>query len=56
VELSENGKNRKLIDILDAIKFNQCMIFVNKTSRAKALNQLLVDQNFPSICVFGALH
>jgi len=32
------------------------MIFVNKTSRAKALNNLLVDQNFPSICVYGGMH
>jgi len=55
VELKENEKNRKLIDILDAVQFNQCMIFVSKTTRCKALNSLLCDQSFPSIAVYGGL-
>jgi len=42
VALDENAKNRKLIDILDVVQFNQCMIFVRKTSRAIALNNLLI--------------
>jgi len=55
VDISESAKNRKLIDILDATQFNQCMVFVRTVQRARALNNLLVGQNFPSICVFGSM-
>lgn len=51
VSLREDEKNRKLFDILDAIQFNQVVIFVNKRTRADALNKLLVKGNFPSITV-----
>ena len=54
-KLSEVEKNRKLIDILDAVQFNQCMIFVSKVPRAVALNALLQQQSFPSIVVYGRL-
>lgn len=54
-KLSENEKNRKLIDILDAVQFNQCMIFVSHINRAVALNALLQQQSFPSIVVYGRL-
>merc|ERR1711907_706347 len=55
-KLEENEKNRKLIDILDNVQFNQCMIFVSKVPRARALNQLLQSQSFPSIVVYGRLN
>mmetsp|Transcript_17838 Transcript_17838/g.69163 ORF Transcript_17838/g.69163 Transcript_17838/m.69163 type:complete len:430 (+) Transcript_17838:123-1412(+) len=51
VSLRENEKNRKLFNILDAIQFNQVVIFVNKRTRAEALSKLLVKGNFPAITV-----
>jgi ATP-dependent RNA helicase UAP56/SUB2 len=55
VRLEENEKNRKLNDLLDALEFNQVVIFVAKVNRAKELNKLLEDCNFPSICIHGAM-
>jgi ATP-dependent RNA helicase UAP56/SUB2 len=55
VELEEKGKNRKLVDLLDALEFNQLVIFVRSVSRANELNRLLVDCNFPSICIHGSM-
>merc|ERR1711916_212442 len=47
VKLAEEEKNRKLNNLLDALQFNQVVIFVNKVARAKALNKLLVEFSFP---------
>jgi len=55
VRLQENEKNRKLNDLLDSLEFNQVVIFVSKVNRAKELTKLLVDCNFPSICIHGAM-
>merc|ERR1712153_239316 len=55
IKLAEGEKNRKLNDLLDALEFNQVVIFVSKPERAKTLNQLLCDCNFPSIATFGRL-
>ena len=55
IKLAENEKNRKLNDLLDALEFNQVIIFVSKVARAKELNKLLVECNFPSICSHGGL-
>ena len=55
IKLSEQEKNRKLNDLLDALEFNQVVIFVSKVARAKELNRLLDDCNFPSICVHGGM-
>jgi len=55
VRLEEGEKNRKLNDLLDALEFNQVVIFVSKVNRAKELNKLLEDCNFPSICIHGAM-
>jgi len=55
VKLQEKEKNRKLVDLLDALEFNQVVIFVKSVSRAAELNKLLVDCNFPSICIHGAM-
>jgi len=54
-QLAEAEKNRKLNDLLDALEFNQVVIFVAKVSRAKELNRLLTECNFPSICIHAAL-
>ena len=53
VRLKENEKNRKLNDLLDTLDFNQVVIFVSKVARARELNRLLVDCNFPSLCIHG---
>jgi len=55
VSLQENEKNRKLTDLLDALEFNQVVIFVKSVQRATALNKLLRDCNFPSICIHSGL-
>jgi len=51
VQLAENEKNRKLVDLLDALEFNQCVIFVKSVNRATELGKLLNDCNFPAICI-----
>jgi len=51
IELDEKEKNRKLNDLLDALDFNQVVIFVKTKNRATQLNKLLIQCAFPSICV-----
>merc|ERR1719461_2677829 len=55
VKLSEKEKNRKLNDCLDALEFNQVVIFVKSVQRAIALDKLLVECNFPSIAIHSGL-
>jgi len=55
VQLQENEKNRKLVDLLDALEFNQVVIFVRSVSRCNELNKLLQDCNFPSIAIHGSM-
>jgi ATP-dependent RNA helicase UAP56/SUB2 len=55
VRLKENEKNRKLNDLLDALEFNQVVIFVNKQVRAVELDKLLCECTFPSIHIHGRL-
>merc|ERR1711907_762477 len=55
VKLAENEKNRKLNDLLDALEFNQVIIFVKSTERARTLNKLLCDCNFPSVATYGRM-
>eukprot|EP01133_Synstelium_polycarpum_P013743 gene13743-16210_t len=51
VQLAEAQKNKKLVDLLDALDFNQIVIFVKSVERAKALNTILSDVGFQSICI-----
>uniref|UniRef100_A0A0K0EI97 RNA helicase n=1 Tax=Strongyloides stercoralis TaxID=6248 RepID=A0A0K0EI97_STRER len=51
VKLREPEKNRKLLELLDSLEFNQVVIFAKSVQRCIVLNQLLTDQNFPSICI-----
>ena len=51
VKLQDREKNRKLFDLLDALEFNQVIIFVKTVQRCVALTQLLNEQNFPAICI-----
>jgi ATP-dependent RNA helicase UAP56/SUB2 len=55
VKLTEAEKNRKLVDLLDALEFNQVVIFVKSVQRAMALDKLLTECNFPSIAIHSAL-
>jgi ATP-dependent RNA helicase UAP56/SUB2 len=49
LKLDEATKNRKLVDLLDNLQFNQVVVFVKSVSRANHLNRLLNDEKFPSI-------
>ncbi len=55
VNLKEEEKNKKLTDLLDALDFNQLVIFVSTNQRAVALDQLLRECNFPSIHMHGGM-
>merc|ERR1712036_106952 len=55
VKLTEKEKNRKLNDLLDALEFNQVVIFVKSVQRAVALDKLLVECNFLSIAIHSGL-
>jgi len=55
VNLTEAEKNRKLNDLLDALEFNQVVIFVSKVRRAVELNRLLLSCNFPSLCIHAGM-
>merc|ERR1712151_1073464 len=48
-------KNRKLFELLDVLEFNQVVIFVKSVQRCVALSQLLIEQNFPAICIHRAM-
>ena len=50
INLKEEQKNRKLSDLLDALEFNQVVIFVSRVTRATELDKLLRECNFPSVC------
>jgi ATP-dependent RNA helicase UAP56/SUB2 len=56
IKLEEKAKNRKLNDMLDALEFNQVVIFVKSVQRAIALDKLLVECNFPSIAIHSGLN
>ena len=55
VKLQENEKNKKLNDLLDSLEFNQVVIFVKSVARANELSKLLVECNFPSICIHSGM-
>jgi len=55
ISLEEKEKNRKLVDLLDALEFNQVVIFVSSIRRAEELNKILNECNFPSTCIHGSL-
>merc|ERR1712070_677312 len=56
VKLTEKEKNRKLNDLLDALEFNQVVIFVKSVQRAIALDKLLTECSFPSIAIHSGLN
>merc|ERR1712023_63735 len=56
VKLTEKEKNRKLNDLLDALEFNQVVIFVKSVQRAIALDKSLVECSFPSLAIHSGLN
>jgi len=55
LELEESAKNRKLVDLLDALEFHQLVIFVKSVSRAETLNRILNECNFPTTCLTSGM-
>jgi ATP-dependent RNA helicase UAP56/SUB2 len=55
VKLKPEEKNKKLADLLDALEFNQVVIFVSKQVRARELDNLLRECQFPSMHIHGAM-
>merc|ERR1712136_692963 len=55
VKPKDNEKNRKLFDLLDALEFNQVIIFVKSVQRCSALSALLVEQNSPAIAIHRSM-
>jgi len=55
VKLEENAKLRKLTDLLDALDFNQVVVFVKTKQRADALDKMLKKCYFPSMCIHSDL-
>jgi ATP-dependent RNA helicase UAP56/SUB2 len=55
LELEESAKNRKLVDLLDALEFHQLVIFVKSVHRAETLNRILHDCNFPTTCLTSGM-
>lgn len=55
VNLTESAKSRKLHDLLDILLFNQVIIFVNGVDRATALNSVLLESGFPSVCIHSRM-
>uniref|UniRef100_A0A7S1KQW7 RNA helicase n=1 Tax=Percolomonas cosmopolitus TaxID=63605 RepID=A0A7S1KQW7_9EUKA len=56
IELPEKEKTKKLVSLLNALQYNQVVIFVRTVPRAKQLNELLSkDMEFPSICIHSGM-
>ena len=55
VKLKEDEKNKKLFDVLDAVQFNQVIIFVNSIPRCETLSDILTKNEFPSIAIHADL-
>mmetsp|Transcript_81848 Transcript_81848/g.175355 ORF Transcript_81848/g.175355 Transcript_81848/m.175355 type:complete len:437 (+) Transcript_81848:94-1404(+) len=49
VKLDEKAKNKKLVDLLDTLEFNQVVVFVKSVRRAIVLDSLLQEASFPSM-------
>jgi len=55
VKLAENEKNKKLNEMLDALEFNQVVIFVKSVQRAIQLDKLLQECHFPSVAIHASM-
>jgi len=55
LKIQENEKNRKLNDLLDALEFNQIVIFVKSVRRCTQLCKLLQQCAFPAMEIHGRM-
>lgn len=55
VNLKESEKTLKLTELLDALVFNQVIVFVKTKERASTLNKILMENKFPSIAIHSEL-
>jgi ATP-dependent RNA helicase UAP56/SUB2 len=55
VRLNDAEKTKRLIDLLDALQFNQVVIFVKSIERAVHLNKILESAGFPSTTIHSGL-
>ncbi|RYG53742.1 DEAD/DEAH box helicase, partial [archaeon] len=55
VKLTEAQKNRRLVDLIDSLDFNQVVVFVATSERAEALNKLLLGCSLPSMCIHSRM-
>lgn len=53
--VAQDQKTARLTDLLDALEFNQVVVFVATAQRAAALDKALREANFPSIHIHGGL-
>jgi ATP-dependent RNA helicase UAP56/SUB2 len=53
--VDEAQKTKRLIELMDALQFNQLVIFVKSVSRAIELNKILVQSKFPSTAIHSGL-
>merc|ERR1712070_537437 len=54
-KLTEEEKTRKLLDLLDALEFNQVIIFLSSQARVRVLGKLLEQENFPVRTIHGGM-
>eukprot|EP00397_Hematodinium_sp_SG-2012_P033837 GEMP01036213.1.p1 GENE.GEMP01036213.1~~GEMP01036213.1.p1 ORF type:complete len:417 (+),score=95.33 GEMP01036213.1:47-1297(+) len=55
VKLDEAEKIRKLISFLDNLEFNQVIIYMGTVQRARTLDKVLTEVNFPSLAIYSGL-
>lgn len=55
VRLCDAEKTKRLVDLLDALQFNQVVIFVKSIERSVHLNKILAKAGFPSTTIHSGL-
>jgi ATP-dependent RNA helicase UAP56/SUB2 len=55
VKLEENKKIMKLVELLDALDFNQVIIFVKEQKHAQKLCDVINNEGFPSIACYSGM-
>lgn len=55
IKLDEAEKIRKLIGLLDKLEFNQVIIYMGTVQRARTLDKVLTEVNFPTLAIFSGL-
>jgi ATP-dependent RNA helicase UAP56/SUB2 len=55
VKLEENKKIMKLVDLLDALDFNQVIIFVKEQKHAQKLCEVINTEGFPAVACYRSM-